>query len=432
MRRVAWTLAAGVLLTAGGLAQEKVIRPPQELPQSAPPPATVPETVLPASPLECPPARPGRWFLTGEYLVWWVDRAPLPAPLITTSRNLGEGLPAEFTGSLTDPETQSLIGGHDMNFGAFSGMRFRGGYSYEPCTLELGGFLLERRSAGGDVAGDELGFPFIAQTFFDVLQNAENSYFISVPLFSTGAVVVSDQLRLFGAEANVRLDLGGNGFWNWSGFVGHRFLGLNENLTIDQTITSLANTIDEVSVFFEGQPIFNGGRLVIQDEFRCTNRFFGGQVGTVSSYQLTPNVEFGFRGSVGFGVTQQLVEIRGFTTLTPDPQDPDQTVRSAPGGIYAQPSNMGRYYRSEFSFLWEGEASVRYRLSPAWTASLGYSRLWWTNVVRPGDHFDRRLDRRGVPSDPNFQAGIAATAPFRFEQDDFWAHGFTFGLEWRY
>src|SRR4051794_11982694 len=210
MRRVAGTLLAGVLLTSGVIAQESLNKPPKELPsgQSAPPatptPAAVPETVLPANCFEAAPVSRNRWFLDGDYLLWWVKRAPLPAPLITTTRNLGEGLPAEFTGSLTDPATQSLIGGHDMNFGALSGLGLRAGVSAEPFTLELGGFLLERRSGGGDVAGDANGFPFIAQTFFDVTTGLENSYFISVPLFSTGSVVVSDQLKLFGAEANAR------------------------------------------------------------------------------------------------------------------------------------------------------------------------------------------------------------------------------------
>jgi hypothetical protein len=440
MKRVTWTLLAGALLGPHAMAQESV-QPPRELPRQepapapAPGPAATPETLLPAGCNDgCAPAKGTRCFLEAQYLLWWVKRAPLPAPLITTSVNLGEGLPAEFTGSLSDPGTQSLIGGHDMNFGAFSGLRVRGGAYYEPLALELGGHLLERRSGGGDVSGDSQGFPFIAQTFFDVVAGQENSYFISVPIFSSGAVVVSDQIRFYGAEANVRVDLGGNGYWNWAGFIGHRFLALDENLRIDQSITSFADPLNpaEVSVFFLGQPIFGGGRLVINDEFRCTNRFFGGQVGTVSTWQVCDNFELALRGSLGFGVTQQLVEIKGYTTLHPDPNDPDQSVRSAPGGIYAQPSNMGRYYRSEFSFVSEGELNLRYRLSPTWTASLGYSLMFWTNVVRPGDHLDRRLNRQGVPSDPTFQEGVAATAPFSFQQTDFWAQGFNFGLEWRF
>ena len=417
---------------------QEPIQPPKELPrqepgQPAPAPASAPaaETLLPAA-CQDAPCKTTHCFLEAQYLLWWVKRAPLPAPLITTSVNLGEGLPAEFTGSLSDPGTQSLIGGHDMNFGAFSGLRLRGGVSDEPLTLELGGHVLERRSGGGDVSGDSQGFPFIAQTFFDVVANQENSYFISVPIFSSGAVVVADQLKFFGAEANIRIDLGGNGYWNWAGFVGHRFLGLNENLRIDQAITSFATTIDEVSVFFQGQPIFAGGQLVINDEFRCANRFFGGQVGSVTTWQVCDNLELAFRGSLGFGVTQQLVEIKGFTTLHPDSTDPDQTVRSVAGGIYAQPSNMGRYFRSEFSFISEGEVNFRYRLSPTWTASLGYSLLFWSNVVRPGEQFDRRLNRQGVPSDPTFVPNVDATAPFSFHQSDFWAQGFNFGLEWRF
>src|SRR5262245_28190457 len=97
MKRVTWTLLAGALLSPVAMGQEQV-QPPRELPRQepgpapAPAPAAVPETLAPAACLDAPQAKARHCFLEAQYLLWWVKRAPLPAPLITTSVNLGEGL----------------------------------------------------------------------------------------------------------------------------------------------------------------------------------------------------------------------------------------------------------------------------------------------------------------------------------------------------
>ena len=112
----------------------------------------------------------------------------------------------------------------------------------------------------------------------------------------------------------------------------------------------------------------------------------------------------------------------------------NQITSVTQGGIYAQPSNSGRFFRNVFSFVPEGELTLQYHFLPNWTAKIGYNLLYWSEVVRPGDQFDRRLDRRGVPSDPSYQATppIAATAPYSFVSTSFWAQGLTFGVEWRF
>ncbi len=443
--------ACGSLLALGllmGSATAQTTPAPQEAPQPMPPGAVAssPEvhSALPADAWTSSKqlTLADRWSFGAEYLLWWVKRAPSQAPYITTTSALGEGLPAENTGSLGDPNTLPLIDSHDMDYGAFSGLRAHASVSSFLGRIELRGFLLERRSGGGDVSGDfptpgfeDGGFPFIAQPFFDVEGNIENAYFISVPTFSTGSVAVSSQIRLFGGEANLAKELKRTDCSSLEGYLGYRFLGLNENLNFQQRIISLADEEDEVAVFYLGQDVFRDGFLDISDQFRTSNRFHGGQVGGIFRRAIGDLAEVSFRGSIAFGVNQQLVEIRGFTQLTPDATDPDQNVRGVPGGIFAQPTNIGRYFRNEFSFVPEGELAFHVRVTHSCTASLGYSFLFWTNVVRPGDQLDRRLDRRGVPSDPTFEENPdpAVTLPaFPFRSADIWMQGFTFGLEWRY
>lgn len=384
-----------------------------------------------------------RFSLTGDYLWWWMKRAPSPAPYVTTTNELGEGIPDEFTGALGDPSTQALVGQNSLNFGTFSGLRLRGNATGPLFGLELGGFLLERRSGGDFIAADlptstagtDGGFPFLARTFYDVVADRENAYFVSVPTFSTGSTHISNQVQFFGYEANATARLA---CWNCTeitGFIGHRYLGFNENLTFNDRITSLAdaNQPDQVAIFYRGQDVYRDGVVSINDTFRTSNRFYGAQLGTTTRYSLSDLLTFSFRGSVAFGVNQQLVQIDGYTQLRPDPTDPVQNVRRTAGGIYAQPSNMGRYYNSEFSWAAEAEFNFEYVISHNWKARLGYSLLNWSNVVRPGDQIDRRLDRRGVPSDPSFDPNVTPTVPvFAFKQADIWVQGFTFGLELQY
>jgi hypothetical protein len=444
MKKAVWTTILGFLLAPISLAQTASQRETAPAAPVAPAPAPVTPSIEPqnwfAEPEEIVSAQ--RWTFGCEYLLWWVKRAPIPAPLITTTTEFGQGLPAELTGSLGDPNTLPLIDEHDMDYGAFSGLRLRGGVSTGTIGLALGGFLLERRSAGGDVAGDIPpdfsnfgGFPFIAQPFFDVEANQENAYFISVPTFSTGAVNVASQLKLFGYEVSATARVSHHGTWTTDAFIGHRFLGLNENLIIDQHIISLAEDEAGAAVFFLGDPVLRDGAITIHDAFRASNRFYGGQIGSVSRWTHPCGLEVVLRGSIAFGVNQQLVDIRGSTVLTPPSDDPDQTIRGAAGGTFAQPSNIGRHFRNQSSIVHEGELALHYRLTSTWTAKIGYNFLYWTNVVRPGNHIDRRLDRRGVPSDPNFEVDPdpSVTLPaFSFRNSDIWAAGLTFGLEWIY
>jgi len=330
-----------------------------------------------------------------------------------------------------------------LNFGTFSGLRLRASAMGPLVGLDLGGFLLERRSGGDFIAADmpttpngtDGGFPFLARPFFDVNANRENAYFISVPTFTSGSTRVSEQVAIFGYDVNATVRLACWDNVEIIGFIGHRFLGLNENLDFNDRIVSLADQPAEVAIFYAGQPVFRNGVVSITDSFHTSNRFYGGQLGSQTRVTLSDLLSLSFRGSVALGVNQQLAEVQGVTSLKPAPTDPDQTPRSTVGGIYAQPTNIGSYFRSVFSYASEGEVNLEYAITPNLTARAGYSILYWTNVVRPGNLIDRRVDRRGVPSDPSY---VATPVPpvevpvFAFKNSDIWVQGLTFGLELHY
>ena len=92
---------------------------------------------------------------------------------------------------------------------------------------------------------------------------------------------------------------------------------------------------------------------------------------------------------------------------------------------------MGRYFREEFSVLPEGRINVSYQVTSYLEANVGYSILYWNNVVRPGNQIDRVVDQGQVPTDQSF--GTAGTRPaFVFHNTDYWAQGINFGLTFRY
>ena len=101
---------------------------------------------------------------------------------------------------------------------------------------------------------------------------------------------------------------------------------------------------------------------------------------------------------------------------------PGANVTSAPTGLLAQTSNIGRHGGSHFAFVPEVDLKIGYQLTDNLMVFVGYSALYMSDVVRPGQQVDLVIDKTG-----NLQRPIA---PMR--NTNFWAHGFNAGLEWKY
>ena len=96
---------------------------------------------------------------------------------------------------------------------------------------------------------------------------------------------------------------------------------------------------------------------------------------------------------------------------------------STSGAFLAQPSNIGHYSRNHFGLLPEAGGNIGMRLTDHVRIFGGYSILFLTNTLRPGDQIDRSL---------NLAGGAPAGPLFRFNDTTFWAQGITGGLEIRY
>ena len=140
-------------------------------------------------------------------------------------------------------------------------------------------------------------------------------------------------------------------------------------------------------------------------------------------------MQVGVTAKLALGATQELVVIDGGTTLS----QPGAAPVTAPGGVLAQTSNIGRYFRNEFAVVPEIGLKLGWQIRPHVAANVGYNFLYWSHVVRPGDQLDRTVNPSLAPTDQLFGNGLGANRPaFDFQSSSFWAQGLTVGLTFRY
>jgi hypothetical protein len=76
-------------------------------------------------------------------------------------------------------------------------------------------------------------------------------------------------------------------------------------------------------------------------------------------------------------------------------------------------------------------ATVGYQLTRRLRATLGYSLIYWGNVVRPGDQIDLDVNPNLLPPE-NVPFSGALRPQFQFVQTDYWVHGLSYGAEFRW
>ncbi len=132
----------------------------------------------------------------------------------------------------------------------------------------------------------------------------------------------------------------------------------------------------------------------------------------------------GLTTKVALGGTSQRIDVSGGSTLF----TPGQAPVTAPGGVLALPSTIGQKDYSAFSVVPEVGLNLGIQLTPHVRMMVGYTFLYWTDVVRPGNQIDRVADRSTVPSLEQFVPGATGISPAPLRvQSDFWTQGITIG-----
>jgi hypothetical protein len=347
------------------------------------------------------------FWVRPEYVLSWIRSSTLP-PLVST------GLTTDKSpGAIGLPFTKILYGDGPLDFKDRHGFRItvgaalpraEGELAIEGSYLTLGGRDQRFQSASP-------GSPVLARPFFDVIRNAEDSSLTAYPGFLSGSINVTSSSYLQSEELNVI-----ESFWKcenrrFRALIGLRHVGLHEGLDIQEAATVTA-----------AGPLL-GQSVNVRDLFRTTNNFYGGQLGISADLRWRRfTTELFAKAAVGD--LQQRVSINGSTAFQ---------GTTFGGGLLAQSSNIGSYVRDQFSVVPEGGVKVQGAIGRHVLMHVGYSFLYLGNVVRPSYHVDRGVNPNLVPTSATFGAGGDPARPaFHFQESNYWAQLFSFGLTIQY
>jgi hypothetical protein len=366
-----------------------------------------------------------RVWAQASYIHWWVSRGNAPA-LIST--NSGDPL-VPSAGALGQPGTVVLLGCGPVGPNEFSGIQASVGMwldSEKTQAFELAGFYVGKNSRQYTFASDSTGTPYLAQPIFVTGPGGGELALIEAQSrISTASVLVSNIMDFYGAEANWIINAYRINGWTFDYFAGARYLYLNDNLSLIQSITALPGGAGAIPFNGVFQPA--GANFLLYDSFTATNRFYGGQIGARVNWTAC-GWELGAVMKLGVGATTHSVVIDGTSTLSVS-----GTTTTVPGGTLAQLSNIGQHNSTDASVVPELDITVSYQFTSWFRIFVGYNLLYWTNVERAGNQIDRRIDATQVPTSPTFVPGAVGTNPvFPNTRSDFWAQGLNVGFEFKF
>lgn len=364
---------------------------------------------------------PSRFWVSAEYLLWQVKNQQIP-PLVTTSP---AGTPQFAAGVLPLATTIYPPDNGSLFDGLRSGARLTFGMwlTEDQCLgIESSSFFLGERST--NFVYSSPGLPILARPFTNFPSSVDPipgqlSELVAFPGVVSGSVSVRTSSQLYGTELNLRSNLWRGCCWRIDALGGFRYVGLKESLDIQENLVEAPG----------GNP---GGPVIVHDSFQTTNNFYGGQFGLDMGFKRG-RWSLDLLGKIAVGDMHESVRIDGATAF------PGLGI-TAPGGFLAQPSNMGTFDRNRLAFIPEGGIKVGFQATQHCRLFVGYSFLYLSDVVRPGDQIDTRVDLRQVPfvSIPNggvvpqmlMPPALVPAVPMK--RSDFWAQGVNFGLEFKF
>jgi Putative beta barrel porin-7 (BBP7) len=380
------------------------------------------------------------WF-GGEYLLWWLNKSPEPVPLLVAVPPADLKLTGPATSALNQPGTQVVLGGSAFPTEAQSGARFTIGSWLDADRVfgvEGNYLFLDRRTTSQTVTspgppyGPSLTTPFLSisappKLSAGVFESQDTIAFMG----STGTATLSSTSSLQGAELNGLINLAGADQLQLALLGGFRWVNLHESL--DRGSSQVRDT-DLVKF----PPL--GEFVTTLDQFDTRNDFYGGQVGARLSYEGA-RFSVSATAKVALGDVNEVVNIKGESILNvtglngPAAGMKLVPVTTLPGGVFAQPTNIGHYSRNRFAVAPEATFRLGYNLTEWAQLFVGYDFLYIDHVARPGDQIDRGINQTqllaltGLPA----PALVGPARPaFAFQDSSFWAQGISFGLAFRF
>ncbi|MBX7105522.1 MAG: BBP7 family outer membrane beta-barrel protein [Gemmataceae bacterium] len=356
----------------------------------------------------------GRFWVSGEYLLWWTRGNTVP-PLVTTS---AAGTPRDQAGVLGQPTTMVVYGGDSINDDIRSGFRLRFGGWLDCCqTSGLEGSYFFLGDSNDSFQSACTPTSVVSRPFTNTGNGAQDAQLVCFPNVVTGSVSVDANSSFQGFDVNYRKNLCCDCCYRTDWLLGFRYLRVDDDLTIREDLTVVGQDPN-----LNNLPV--GTRYQITDSFQTRNEFYGPQIG------LTGERRWGaafvnWRGLIAFGTNHKEVTINGSTTIT----QPGGAPTTYLGGLLALPTNSGRYIKNDFAVVPEIGLNAGYQVTEHARVFVGYSFIYWSNVTRTGDVIDTTVNTSQLP--PGMLVGPARPA-FQWRDSDFWAQGISFGAELRY
>lgn len=360
-----------------------------------------------------------------EFLGWFQKGMYLP-PLVTTS--IDPDVPRQEAGVIGEPSTRILLGNQKYLDEGVDGGRLRFGLWLDRChTWGVGAEYFELSTETEFFSASSDGNPILARPFFNTQTGLVDSELVAFPDVLTGTVTVAARTELVGGGVSFRkLRQAEEGCSKW--FLcgcpehfcsrtelsfGYRYLQLKDGVVITEDLVSTDTA--------------NPGSFQIYDAFTTTNQFNGFDVGYLNRRTRGRwSCDVGVR--LAIGNTRQTVRINGQTTVNDPNTVPN--VNSYPGGLLTQTSNIGSYTQDQFAIVPELDLKIGYQLTKRLRVTLGYTGIYWSNVVRPGEQIDLDVNPTLIPPSQNV-SGVQRPR-FAFDTIDYWAEGINFGGEFRW
>lgn len=391
------------------------------------------------------------YWIDGEYLLWRIKNNPIPIPLVT-SASYADPLP----GAIGQPHTRVVLGEKSIDMGWMQGFQVdAGAWIKHNIGIEGSYFLLPTVSQTKSLStSGNLGSPNYAVPIFDVsgvfgLNGVPGETifilpgpFMSDPGFSATYILhLTSQLQSAELNGLYRIINKKNFQFECSG--GFRWLQLYEKLLFK------ANSLAVPGSIF-GHAFYN-----TRDRFETTNNFLAGQLNIDARYRTKKwHLDALLKGALG--AVLQKVKIEGSSqtsngNLFFETMGTGNTI--LPGGIFAEPSNIGSHRKSPMAWSFETKVKTGYAITKHIEIHLGYTFLWISRVLRPGNQIDRKINstRTALADASRATVGIgpgpipfggppgpapAASGPVRpkalFRSATFWAQGLDAGIQFNF
>jgi hypothetical protein len=245
--------------------------------------------------------------------------------------------------------------------------------------------------------------PVLARPFFNVLLDLDDALLINSPGIASGSIQAQYANQNFlGTEAYLAIMMEEDRCRRIDLIAGYQFMRLDDRLLIESShvLLQLGNT-----------------QIDVRDRFATENEFHGGQIG-LRGQMMRGCWSVDALGKIALGVTRQQVTIAGDSTVA---------GTAFEGGLLAQPTNSGEFQRDRFGFIPELTLNLRYHATPNLSFHVGYSIIWWSDVVTSG----RQIDT-GVNPTQFFGGALVGEArpAFAFRDENYWLQGINFGVNW--